>query len=164
LSLFETTDPEELRRQVLEEYAGLMRTIHFGAGARMVPWAGIDLTLPQLKVLGLLASRPEGMHGRELATALGVGPPAVTALVERLVEPGYARREEGSHDRRITWIRLTDRGRSLVERMASGQRERLGEILDKLGPEDLLSVQQVFQLLREAGQRLAADAGLDKPA
>lgn len=147
----------DARREILEEFVGLMRAIHFGGRGRAVPWAEVGLTLPQLKLLGLLASRPEGMHGRELARVLGIRPSAVTALVERVVEPGYAWREEDPRDRRITRIRITERGRALLEQMAAGQRELLGRMLDQLGPEELAIVRQALRLLRAAGERLTAD-------
>lgn len=147
----------EVRRKVLEEFVDLMRAIHFGGVGRAVPWAEVGLTLPQLKLLGLLASRPEGMHGRELARVLGIRPSAVTALVERVVEPGYAWREEDPRDRRIIRVRITERGRELLERMAAGQRELLGRMLDQLSPDELVIVQQALRRLRTACERLAAE-------
>ena len=147
----------------VEEYGRLVRALQLGGRGRALPWAGIDLTLPQLKVLGLIASRPHGLHGRELAATLGVGPPAVTALVDRLAEPGYVRREEDPHDRRITWIRLTESGRLLLERMTAGQRERLAEVLDLLGPDELADVSRALRILREAGERWAASTSVTQP-
>jgi MarR family transcriptional regulator, organic hydroperoxide resistance regulator len=139
---------------VQSDFGRLMRSLHFGRGGRQVPWAGVQLTLPQLKLLGLLACRPGGLHGRELAGILGVGPPAVTALVERLVEHGYARREEDPRDRRITWVRLTDDGRTVLERATAGQRERLGELLTSLDEVELATVARAIRLLCEASERL----------
>lgn len=152
------------REAALDEYAGLVRSLHFGGGGRELPWTGLDLTLPQLKVIWLLACRAGGMHGRELAAVLGVGPPAVTALVERIVEHGYAQREEDPHDRRISRIRLTERGRALAERMTAGQRERLGEILDRLSADELDSVVRALRLLRQAGEQTSVARGPAEPA
>jgi DNA-binding MarR family transcriptional regulator len=152
-----TTPPTATRDAVLDEHAAFMRVIHLGAGAgQNNPWAGLDLTMQQFKLVWLLALREEGMHGRELAAVLQVGPSAITALVERIVEAGYAFREEDPHDRRITWVRLTQRGRELVDRVATGARERLGEILDQLAADELAVVLRSLQLLRSAAERLAA--------
>jgi DNA-binding MarR family transcriptional regulator len=150
------TDRLEAAKALLDDYGRLMRVLHGGRGGRAAPWVDLDLTIPQLKLLGLLSCRPGGIHGRELATLLGVGPSAVTALVDRLVEPGYVRREEDPHDRRITWIRLTERGQSIIDRMTSGQRERLAELLGQLSPDELAEVARAFQLLRVAAERWSA--------
>ena len=145
-----------MRQAVLDEHAALMRVIHLGASAgQHNPWAELDLTMQQFKLVWLLALREEGLHGRELAARLGVGPSAVTALVERVVEAGYAFREEDPHDRRITWVRLTRRGQELIDRVATGAREHLGEMLDQLQPDELVIVLRALQLLRSAGERLA---------
>ncbi len=142
------------RQAVLEQYARFMRALHCGAAEQAPPWVGLYLTLPQLKVLGLLACRPEGMHGRELARVVGVGPSAVTALVERLVEAGYTCREEDPRDRRIVWIRLTARGRELVEQMIAGRRERLSRLLEQLQPDDLALVRRALEILCLQAERL----------
>ncbi len=39
--------------------------------------------------------------------------PTVTVLVDKLAALGYVTREQDPGDRRVTWIRLTDAGRSL---------------------------------------------------
>jgi DNA-binding MarR family transcriptional regulator len=142
------------RQVIVDEFAEFMRLLHCGGG-RAVLWADVDLTLPQLKLLGLLARRPDGLAGRELANALGVGPPAVTALVERLVEPGYARRDEDPHDRRITRVRLTASGQALLERFFGGRQERLVEILAQLEPDQLETVLRAVNLLRVTAERLS---------
>jgi DNA-binding MarR family transcriptional regulator len=144
------------RRLIGDEFAELMRLLH-SCGGPALPWADVDLTLPQLKLLGLLARRPDGVTGRELASALGVGPPAVTALVERIVEPGYARRDEDSHDRRVSRVRLTERGRALLERLLAGRQEQLAAVLQQLQPDELESVLRAVNLLRGAAARVAGD-------
>ena len=145
---------------IADEFAEFMRLLHTTGGGRILPWADVDLTLPQLKLLGLLARRPEGVPGRELASALGVGPSAVTALVERIVEPGYARRDEDPHDRRVTRVRLTARGEALFERVFAGRQERLAEILQQLQPDELDTVLRAVTLLRAAAERRSVDQSL----
>jgi DNA-binding MarR family transcriptional regulator len=154
---------EVARRGVFDEYARLMWLLRF-ADPQTAPWFGIDLTLPQLKVVWLLATHPKGMHGRELSSILGVVPSAVTALVERLVEHGYARRDEDRQDRRLTQVRLTEEGHALAERFAVGQRDRLDRILQQLKPEDLEYVLQALRTLRQAGESIDSRAPALLPA
>ena len=72
-------------------------------------WGDLDLTMSQLKTIMLLVETG-GLSGRDLAERLGIGPSAVTALVDRLVQRGYARREEDRADRRVSWARPTEQG------------------------------------------------------
>jgi len=108
---------------VVDQWCQLMRALHAWRPGQPRPWFDSHVTLPQLKAVGLLAARPSGVSGRELASLLAVGPSAVTPLVDRLVEHGWARREEDRADRRITRLFITQEGQALLERMVAGQRE-----------------------------------------
>ena len=92
---------DDLIESCLAGYGQMMRALlHVRAASGS--WNEVNVTLPQIRVLGLLAGHAEGLSGRALASLLGVGPSAVTPLVDRLVDHGYVRREEDRQDRRIT--------------------------------------------------------------
>ena len=95
--------------------------------------------MSQLKTIILLVETG-GLTGRDLAERLGIGPSAVTALVDRLVQRGYARREEDRADRRVSWARPTEKAIELFERLHATHRERLAEVLATLAPEELARV------------------------
>jgi DNA-binding MarR family transcriptional regulator len=122
------------------------------------PWGDLNITLPQLKVLGLLLSQGHAVSGRELAGLLGVGPSAVTPLVDRLVDHGYVRREEDQHDRRITRLLVTDAGFELLRRMMAGRREIMADLLRQLDAEELATVDKALDLLIAAIGRSQAAA------
>jgi len=124
-----------------------------------MPWNESNLTLPQIRVLSLLAGHAEGLSGRALATLLGVGPSAVTPLVDRLVDHGYVRREEDRLDRRITRLLLTGGGATVLHQMAAGRREVLAEVLQQLSPEELETVERAFDLVSVGVQRANPSAG-----
>ena len=48
--------------------------------------------------------------------------PTVTVLVDKLVALGYVTREQDPGDRRVTWVRLTDAGRALLQGSAPPRR------------------------------------------
>jgi DNA-binding MarR family transcriptional regulator len=118
------------------------------------PWSDVNITLPQLKVLGLLLSQGHPVSGRELAGLLGVGPSAVTPLVDRLVDHGYVRREEDRQDRRVTRLLVTDAGLELLRRMMAGRREMMAELLRQLSAEELATVNRSFDILLAAIARI----------
>jgi DNA-binding MarR family transcriptional regulator len=141
---------------VVDQWCQLMRALHSWRPGQPRPWFDSHVTLPQIKALGLLAARPGGLSGRELATLLAVGPSAVTPLVDRLVEHGWARREEDRADRRITRIFISREGQVLLERMTEGQRELIASGLCHLDAHELEIVERGFDLVRQGLQRAIA--------
>ena len=139
----------------LNRYSRLTRAMLLVRASCGSPWGDLNITLPQLKVLGLLLGRETGLSGRDLATQLGVGPSAITPLVDRLVEHGYVRREEDRHDRRITRLSLTEAGIELLRRMMAGRREIMADLLRQLSPDELSVVDQALELLLVAIHRAA---------
>jgi long-chain acyl-CoA synthetase len=79
-----------------------------------VALAGLDLTLPQYRVLGILAEGSAAASG--LADRLAVRRPSITALIDGLVARGLVDRRQEDADRRRVALRLTDDGiRTLAE-------------------------------------------------
>lgn len=113
-------------------------------------WEDLDLTMSQFKAL-MLVSATGGLSGRDLAHRFGVGPSAITAIVDRLVQRGYVRREEDANDRRISWTRPTPAALALFQQVNRGHDEQLHEILGSLPPDDLEIVERALTVLRDAG-------------
>ncbi len=91
-----------------------------------------ELTPQQLLGLFLLDGTPEGtMRTGDFAGRLDVSMPAVTALGDRLVKAGYCERRRGA-DRRVVYLRLTERGLSLMRRLREELRERMESILEPM--------------------------------
>jgi DNA-binding MarR family transcriptional regulator len=147
---------DDLLDASLDQFGRLMKSMMLARAGSNPPWNGLNITLPQLRVLGLLCSHEHGISGRELAALLGVGPSAVTPLVDRLVDHGYVRREEDRLDRRITRLLLTDEGMALLNRMTVGRREQMADLLRHLDAEELAVVSQAFELLSLAVERSRA--------
>jgi len=79
-----------------------------------VALAGLDLTLPQYRVLGILAEGSAAASG--LADRLAVRRPSITALIDGLVARGLVDRRQEDTDRRRVALRLTKDGeRTLTE-------------------------------------------------
>lgn len=110
-----------------------------------------DLTMPQMKVLWLLASE-ESSHLRmsQLAQALRVTMPTSTGIVDRLVEHGLVHRTEDPRDRRLVVVSLTGQGRELMERLLSADRRRLAAVIGRLSLEELRIVARALDLMYEA--------------
>ncbi len=77
-----------------------------------VALAEVDLTLPQYRVLSILAEGSAAASG--LAERLAVRRPSITALIDGLVARGLVHRRQEDADRRRVALRLTDEGARTV--------------------------------------------------
>ena len=77
-----------------------------------VALASVDLTLPQFRVLGILAEGSSAASG--LADRLAVRRPSITALMDGLVARGLVDRRQEDTDRRRVALRLTKEGERIL--------------------------------------------------
>jgi len=138
--------------RICVSFRELFRNLH---AIEKPPWVDVDLTMSQLKAIFLVAESG-GLSGRVLGEKLGITPSAVTALVDRLVQRGYVRREEDLADRRISWARPTALAQDLFERLHASHRQQLEDTLALLSADELATVDQALMALREASARRLA--------
>ena len=112
--------------------------------------AAEELTLQQFGVLRYLSQKgivPMGALGDEL----GVTPPVITGIIDRLETKGFVERKLSDDDRRRTDILLTERGkvsyrmvresyrsslqRSLERSLSASEQEKFGEFLSRFTAE-----------------------------
>jgi DNA-binding MarR family transcriptional regulator len=79
-----------------------------------VALAQVELTLPQYRVLGILAEGSAAASG--LADRLAVRRPSITALIDGLVARGLVDRRQEDADRRRVALRLTPEGITTLAR------------------------------------------------
>jgi DNA-binding MarR family transcriptional regulator len=105
----------------LEELVRLFR--------RLSPDTGLSLT-----AAATLASLKDNGPARltELAVQQGVTQPAMTQLVTRLQESGWAERRPDPDDGRVVRVHITEAGRTEMIRRRSIRTERLGALFDQL--------------------------------
>ena len=72
----------------------------------------------------------------ELAQVERVQPPSITKVVARLEEEGLIKRAGDSHDRRVTRIELTPKGKRFIEKNRSRKTAYLARGLSNLEPEE----------------------------
>jgi long-chain acyl-CoA synthetase len=88
--------------------------------------APVDLSVPQYRVLALLAGGPAASSW--LADRLTVSPPSVTAVVDGLVARALVVRNPDPSDRRRLNLELTEAGRRLLVAADDSVNERLAQI------------------------------------
>lgn len=96
--------------------------------------AGVELSLPQYRVLGLLDE--SSAVSSDLAERLDVRPPTVTAVVDGLVARGLVERRPVAGDRRCVSHALTAAGRRLLVVGDAAVFDRFAEIAGALDGDD----------------------------
>ena len=116
------------------------------------------LTLPQYRVLGLLAGGDE--RASLLASRVSVAKPTLTSIVDSLYERGLVTREIPDGDRRSVRVSITDAGRAELHNAAAEFRGVLDEVLSGCSDPDAVldALDAVSGALDERwARRVAAD-------
>jgi DNA-binding MarR family transcriptional regulator len=141
------------RDAVLADLMEMQRCIQsrFMPGAAS-DWVRLELTTAQLKVLFLLAAGGEQPMG-QLAQSLGVGLPATTSVVDKLVDAGMAERAHSETDRRVVLVRPSERGLATIATLRTVQADAWRQILAHVGDKDLEMVAKTTRILLAAIER-----------
>jgi DNA-binding MarR family transcriptional regulator len=108
-------------------------------------WLQLELTMGQVKALFTLAD--DALTVSQLADRLGIGKPAASILVERLVQLRLVTRTEDQSDRRRTLVRLTAESTVLVEQLREGGQGTFRAWLGQMDDDDLTALVQGLQAL-----------------
>jgi DNA-binding MarR family transcriptional regulator len=85
----------------------------------------------------------------QLAGAEQVKPPTMTRIVTGLEKAGLVQRIGDAHDRRLTRIQATAKGRSVLAAGRARRVERLATAVRRLGATELAEMARGVQLLQE---------------
>ncbi len=104
-------------------------------------FAEYNITIGQALVIFFLLDK-DGSSVKDIAQALQLDSPAVSRLIDRLLKEKLIIRKEDNEDRRTLQIFLTDKGRSLAEKVlpiSAGFNQSLKE---RLGEKEFLALQE----------------------
>lgn len=116
--------------------------------ARLIERADTDLSLPQYRVLAMVAAGDE--RATRLASRLNLAKPTITAMVESLVERGLIRREEVAGDRRAVGLRITAAGEAALESAEVAMMARVMPVLDRLDDSERALVLAAFDAVERS--------------
>jgi DNA-binding MarR family transcriptional regulator len=97
-------------------------------------------------------SQVEWLNMSDLSAAVGVDNASATRAVAKLFTLGYVNRVEDEQDRRAYRISLTASGRQIAERVSETMMEWVRIITKGVSPEDIGSVNRVFDQFYENAQ------------
>ncbi len=138
------------RRELVYRFIEQMERIHryLGQTAVSQELADLELTLAQLRTLGLLVQGPQRMT--DLAGSLGNGLSSTTSMIDRLVHKGLVERLADPSDRRIVLCQLTGRGHAEMEQFWHVSRWRIEPLAHTLTDDELIRVVSAMDVVLQA--------------
>ncbi|WP_180899517.1 MarR family winged helix-turn-helix transcriptional regulator [Martelella soudanensis] len=106
------------------------------------------MTLPRFDVMAALHAAPEGMRMSALSKQLVVSNGNVTGVIEKLVADGLVERENQETDRRAFLVRITDKGKALMDEMTAVHRGWIDEIFAEIAEPDVARAISIMMDIR----------------
>jgi len=152
----------EDNNNLLEEAFHLLaRTVVRSDPSRLEAWAGVGLTMTQLRVLFLLRGNAGASAGM-LADSLNVTPSTLTRIMDRLVRNDLVRRQIDDGDRRLVRHYLTPSALEMVAELERTGREQFYRIFQRMSPEQLERLVAGLRDLAAAAEEAEAARGAEE--
>lgn len=90
---------------------------------------------------------PEGIIFRDLANVLNLAPPTITPLINSLVKQAFVERVRSEADRRVVYIRLTEKGMTFLDKSERHFNAGVHALVEHLGIED---TQELIRIVTKA--------------
>jgi DNA-binding MarR family transcriptional regulator len=84
---------------------------------------------------------------KDMAEDLGISSPAMTPIIDKLVESGQLARSEDKLDRRVIRISITSQGKRSMEKSRAMMRSVIDKLISTLSREEQASLDQILRKL-----------------
>lgn len=158
----DAADPH-IREQIERVVAAYETLMHRVASAHAPEFVGVGVTMSQAKVLYLVQAEPD-IRMSHLAARLGVSPPSLSGVVDRLVDQGLLTRRDDPADRRQALVRISDAGAIQLELFRELNARQVRALLARVAPADLTVVARAIEILATAAAEPAGSTGTTPPA
>lgn len=137
------------REQVSEDVcaASELLEVLWGRGQEAAPAGTVSPS--QLRAL-LVIEQQEGSNLRSLGEALGSRAPSVSRLCDRMEAMGLVQRHPSPTSRREVELRLTARGRLLLEEYRAIRTRELAAVLERMQPAEVAALAEGLAAFRTA--------------
>jgi DNA-binding MarR family transcriptional regulator len=142
-----------------EEIAWLVAHLRAVVAASPAAWAGKGMTLLQLTALHVISAQAP-VTLTDVAQALGTGPPATSAMVDRLIRTGLVSRTSDPQDRRRVRLTITDHAKTMVGDIDPSTARRLQTTLNHMGTQGR---RYLIDVLRDTVRRSAGQPTQRRP-
>ena len=132
-----------------ETYLNLVRTHEHLAGefARLFKKYGISE--PQYNALRILQGESKPMQIYQIAERMVSPQTDISRLVDRLVTSGLVDRERCGEDRRVVWVKLAGKGKTLLKRLAGPVAKLHQSQFGSLAKQEIIELNRLLFLARQ---------------
>lgn len=121
--------------------------VEFDEIARQGISTDVHVSPGHVQIMIALADKPHSV--RQLAEVLGVSSPAVTQLVDRLVEIGMVERRHDTRDRRVVLVDYVPGMQDIARRIVGRGRQQLNWVVERMTVEEAEAFVKGLRLLVE---------------
>lgn len=147
------------REQVSADAAAASELLEVLWGRGQEAAASGTVSPSQLRAL-LVIEKQEGTNLRALGDALGSRAPSVSRLCDRMEAMGLVQREPSPTSRREVELRLSPRGRTLLEEYRAIRARELNAVLERMDPAALTALAEGLTAFHKAAsERLSPENG-----
>jgi DNA-binding MarR family transcriptional regulator len=139
---------ESTSEHVVERFHKAMMTTHRRLGTLITQELDNDLTRPQLFILSII-SKEQNITVSRLADKMEVKPSAITVMLDRLVNNGYADRIHDSKDRRVVLVQCTEKGKDALLRIKEDIKVLLKHHLKEIDSNEMLQFVKTFEKIAD---------------
>jgi Transcriptional regulators len=90
----------------------------------------------------------------ELAKELLVTQPAVTALIDSLEERGLVERTRSNEDRRVVFVRITEKGSQVLKEIVEKRKEFMRRMTQALSQDELAQLVNILTKLSAQAEKI----------
>ena len=120
--------------------------------SRPAAWAGSELTLAQLLALHFISAKAP-MSLMSLSHALGLRPPATSAMVDRLARAGLVCRRPDPADRRRVLLTVTAHAVTMMGKIDPQTARRVHRVVARMGA---VAQRCLIEVVKDTARRLAS--------
>jgi DNA-binding MarR family transcriptional regulator len=103
-----------------------------------------ELSKSQYLILDKLTT--EGpMKVSDLAEAIHITAGAVTGCSDKLIQGEYAERTRDDHDRRVVYLKITEKGTNMMKEITERRKELLTRFFDGVSDDDVIRLTNLFK-------------------
>ena len=133
-----------------EAYLNLVRTHSVLAAQFSRLFKEHGISDPQYNALRILRGHGEPMHIHQIAERMVAAQTDISRLIGRLDSAGLVKRKQCASDRRVYWISLTARGRSLLKKLETPVSGLHSSQFQKLTVKELRTLNELLFKARQA--------------
>lgn len=142
--------------EILTKIRQIIRSIHMESKRIEKQYS---ISIPQLLTLQYLAQQTNYQSSaRDLKDHLQLNASTISGILSRLEQKGLIARLPRFKDKRVTYVALTEKGMTLLDKAPTTLFERLSGALEKLPAEDISSLHQHLDFLVTAMDAQDIDA------